>query len=37
MRECLSDRKDIRTEKERWSIEIEEFRREFLHLAYYPE
>jgi uncharacterized protein YbbC (DUF1343 family) len=37
MREALSNRKNIRIEKERWSQEIEEFRKEFRHIAVYPE
>jgi uncharacterized protein YbbC (DUF1343 family) len=37
MRECLANRKDLRTETERWKSEIDDFKREFKHLAYYPE
>jgi uncharacterized protein YbbC (DUF1343 family) len=37
MRESLSNRKNITTEKERWSFEIEEFRKEFRHIAFYHE
>ncbi len=37
MRECLLRRSDLSIEKERWRNENEEFRREFRHLAYYPE
>jgi uncharacterized protein YbbC (DUF1343 family) len=37
MRETLIKRKDIRIEKERWSHEIEEFKKEFRHIAKYPE
>jgi uncharacterized protein YbbC (DUF1343 family) len=37
MRESLINRKGIAVEKERWSHEIVEFRKEFLHFAAYPE
>lgn len=37
MRESLLKRNNIRIEKERWASEIEEFRKEFLHIAAYPE
>ena len=37
MRECLINRQDISIEKERWRDEIEEFRKEFNHIAYYQE
>jgi uncharacterized protein YbbC (DUF1343 family) len=37
MREALLNRADIRIEKERWSYEIEEFRKEFRKIAVYPE
>jgi len=37
MRESLLNRKNVRTEKERWAYEIEEFRKEFRHFAVYPE
>ena len=37
MREWLLNRKDLRTEKERWSNEIKEFKYEFLHISAYPE
>jgi len=37
MRETLLNRKNIRIEKERWSSEIEEFRKEFIKIAAYPE
>jgi uncharacterized protein YbbC (DUF1343 family) len=37
MRESLSDRKNVRIEKERWAHEIEDFRNEFRNLAFYPE
>jgi uncharacterized protein YbbC (DUF1343 family) len=37
MRETLIKRRDIRIEKERWSYEIEEFRKEFSHIAVYKE
>jgi uncharacterized protein YbbC (DUF1343 family) len=37
MREVLTGRKDIRLEKERWASEIEEFRKEFRQIAFYPE
>jgi uncharacterized protein YbbC (DUF1343 family) len=37
MRESLLNRTDIRMEKERWSYEIEEFRKEFREIAVYPE
>ena len=35
MRETLINRKSIRLEKERWSFEIDEFRKEFRQIAYY--
>ena len=37
MRESLIFRKDIKSEQQRWVTEIEEFRREFKHIAEYPE
>jgi uncharacterized protein YbbC (DUF1343 family) len=37
MRETLIHRKDIRFEKERWSHEIEEFRKEFSNISVYSE
>jgi uncharacterized protein YbbC (DUF1343 family) len=37
MREALIARKSIKTEKERWAHEIEEFRKEFRQIAFYPE
>jgi uncharacterized protein YbbC (DUF1343 family) len=37
MRESLISRSNIRIEKERWEHEIEEFRKEFKHIAVYPE
>lgn len=37
MRDTLINRKNINQEKERWSIEIEEFRKEFNALKVYPE
>ena len=37
MRETLMNRKNLRTEKDRWSHEIEEFRSEFRIFAVYPE
>jgi hypothetical protein len=37
MRETLLSRKDLPTEIERWSDEIEEFRKEFNKIAYYQE
>ncbi|MCE5347978.1 MAG: DUF1343 domain-containing protein [Bacteroidales bacterium] len=37
MRETLLNRKNIKTEKERWANDIEGFRNEFRSLAYYPE
>ncbi len=37
MRETLMNRKNIRTEKERWSYEIEEFMIEFRSFTAYPE
>jgi uncharacterized protein YbbC (DUF1343 family) len=37
MREVLIDRKSLRIEKERWSDEIDEFKKEFRQIAYYPE
>jgi uncharacterized protein YbbC (DUF1343 family) len=37
MREVLVNRKNIKIEKERWSQEIEEFKKEFRHTMAYPE
>jgi len=37
MRVCLSDRKDLMMEKERWKIERENFEYEFRQMAYYKE
>jgi uncharacterized protein YbbC (DUF1343 family) len=37
MRESLISRNNIRVEKERWSHEIEEFKKEFQQIAVYPE
>jgi uncharacterized protein YbbC (DUF1343 family) len=37
MRECLTGRKDISIEKDRWKSERDEFIKEFRHLAHYPE
>jgi uncharacterized protein YbbC (DUF1343 family) len=37
MRESLISRNNIRIEKERWSHEIEEFKKEFQQIAVYPE
>ncbi len=37
MRESLSGRTEIRIEIERWESEIDEFRDEFRHIAFYPE
>jgi len=37
MRESLLKRNDINIEKEKWEQEIEEFKKEFKHFAYYPE
>ncbi len=37
MRKALINRQDTRIEKERWSYEIEEFRKEFVRIAFYPE
>jgi uncharacterized protein YbbC (DUF1343 family) len=37
MRESLISRSNIGIEKERWEHEIEEFRKEFKHIAVYPE
>jgi uncharacterized protein YbbC (DUF1343 family) len=37
MRESLLNRTNIRIEKERWSSEIEEFRKEFIQISAYPE
>jgi uncharacterized protein YbbC (DUF1343 family) len=37
MRESLIFRKDLKSEQQRWVTEIEEFRREFIHIAEYPE
>jgi uncharacterized protein YbbC (DUF1343 family) len=37
MREVLVNRKNIKIEKERWSQEIEEFKKEFRQIMAYPE
>ena len=37
MRETLTGRYNIRTEKERWAYEIEEFRKELRQIAFYSE
>lgn len=37
MRETLISRNNIRMEKERWSFEIDEFRKEFRQIAFYKE
>jgi uncharacterized protein YbbC (DUF1343 family) len=37
MRESLISRNNIRVEKERWIHEIDEFRKEFIQIAVYPE
>ena len=37
MRETLVSRANIKTEKERWLNDIEEFRKEFLDIAAYEE
>ena len=37
MREILIARKSLRTEKERWSHEINEFKKEFSQIAFYSE
>jgi hypothetical protein len=37
MRESLISRNNIRIEKERWIHEIDEFRKEFIKIAVYPE
>jgi uncharacterized protein YbbC (DUF1343 family) len=37
MRETLVSRSNIVTEKERWQYEIEEFKKEFRQIAFYPE
>ncbi len=37
MRETLVSRNNIRSEKERWESEIEEFRKEFKEIAHYGE
>jgi hypothetical protein len=37
MRESLVLRNNIRSEQERWALEIEEFRKEFNHISGYPE
>jgi uncharacterized protein YbbC (DUF1343 family) len=37
MRETLILRNDIRAEQERWASEIEEFSKEFVQMAQYPE
>lgn len=37
MRETLISRKNIKSELERWAMEIEGFRKEFIQIAGYPE
>jgi uncharacterized protein YbbC (DUF1343 family) len=37
MRETLINRKPINIERERWATENEEFKKEFRHIAIYPE
>jgi uncharacterized protein YbbC (DUF1343 family) len=37
MRTCLTDRKDLSAEKERWRIDRENFEYEFRQMAYYKE
>jgi uncharacterized protein YbbC (DUF1343 family) len=37
MRDVLVARKSLRIEKERWSHEIDEFKKEFRQIAFYPE
>jgi len=37
MRETLLNRRCIKSEKERWAKEIEDFKNEFRHFAIYPE
>jgi hypothetical protein len=37
MRKALKSHQDTRIEKERWRYEIEEFRKEFVRIAFYPE
>jgi uncharacterized protein YbbC (DUF1343 family) len=37
MRITLLNRQDLKTEKERWRDEIEEFKKEFLQFSAYPE
>lgn len=37
MREVLISGKSLEIEKERWSLEIEEFRKDFREIAYYEE
>jgi uncharacterized protein YbbC (DUF1343 family) len=37
MRESLIFRKDIKSEQERWALEIEEFRKDFIQIAGYPD
>jgi uncharacterized protein YbbC (DUF1343 family) len=37
MREILTERRNLKIEKERWTHEISEFRKEFSHFAVYAE
>jgi uncharacterized protein YbbC (DUF1343 family) len=37
MRESLISRKNVKSERERWATEIEEFSKEFIRIAEYPE
>jgi uncharacterized protein YbbC (DUF1343 family) len=37
MRETLTERRNLKIEKERWTHEISEFRKEFSHFAVYAE
>jgi uncharacterized protein YbbC (DUF1343 family) len=37
MREVLVGRKSLKIEKERWSLEIDEFKKEFRQIEYYSE
>jgi hypothetical protein len=37
MREVLVSRKSLRIEKERWSHEIDEFKKEFRQVSFYSE
>jgi uncharacterized protein YbbC (DUF1343 family) len=37
MREVLVFRKNLKIEKERWSFEIDEFKKEFRQIAFYAE